>query len=102
MSSVAEKLQRKVQRSGARQAGAAQARLHRLLVGREAVVPDPVSLGIVLIVATFLIWIVLNSTGIFASSTSSLHDILGDAAFCIVELVRLGKVMVLRPRRRRC
>jgi hypothetical protein len=50
-----------------------------------------VCLGIILVVATLLLWIVLNSTGIFGSLDGILQDILGDPEFSIASSFSLGQ-----------
>ena len=92
MSSVAEKLQRKSQR----QVAVKQVRLKLVYVDFWSAVKlsflVAVSLGIVLVVATILVWIVLNSTGIFGSLDSILKDILGDPEFSISSNFSLPQV----------
>ena len=81
MSSVAEKLQRKSQR----QVAVKQVRLKLVYIDFWSAVKlsflVAVSLGIVLIVAAILVWIVLNSTGIFGDLDDIMKDILGDPTF---------------------
>ncbi|MFZ2963776.1 MAG: DUF3566 domain-containing protein, partial [Rhodoglobus sp.] len=83
MSSVAEKLQRKSQR----QVAVKQVRLKLVYIDFWSAVKlsflVAVSLGIVLIVASILVWIVLNSTGIFSDLDDILRDILGDPEFSV-------------------
>jgi hypothetical protein len=92
MSSVAEKLQRKDQRSTA----AKQVRLKLVYIDFWSVVKLAfliwVCLGIVLVVATILIWIVLFSTGVFGSLDSAFQDILSDPNFTIAGNFGLGQV----------
>lgn len=92
MSSVAEKLQRKSQR----QVATKQVRLKLVYIDFWSAVKlsflVAVSLGIVLIVATILVWIVLNSTGIFGDLDSILKDILGDPEFSVTTSFSLGQV----------
>jgi hypothetical protein len=92
MSSVAEKLQRKSQR----QVATKQVRLKLVYVDFWSAVKlsflVAVSLGIVLVVATILVWIVLNSTGIFGSLDKILRDILGDPAFSVSKSFSLPQV----------
>jgi hypothetical protein len=92
MSSVAEKLQRKDQRSTA----AKQVRLKLVYIDFWSVVKLAfliwVCLGIVLVVATVLIWIVLFSTGVFGSLDSAFQDILSDPNFTIAGNFGLGQV----------
>jgi ABC-type spermidine/putrescine transport system permease subunit II len=91
MSSVAEKLQRKSQR----QVAVKQVRLKLVYVDFWSAVKlsflIAVSLGIVLIVASILVWIVLNSTGIFGSLDSILKDVLGDPEFSVAATLSLGQ-----------
>ncbi len=93
MSSVAEKLQRKEQR----QVATKQVRLKLVYLDFWSVVKFSfliwLSLGIVLIVASVLIWVVLASTGIFNTLDSTLQDILVQPDFHIVDsfgLVQVG------------
>ena len=92
MSSVAEKLQRKSQR----QVATKQVRLKLVYVDFWSAVKlsflVAVSLGIVLVVASILIWIVLNSTGIFGDLDDILKDILGDPEFSVAASFSLGQV----------
>ena len=83
MSSVAEKLQRKSQRPVATK----QVRLKLVYIDFWSAVKlsflVAVSLGIVLVVTTILVWVVLNSTGIFDDLDGLLREILGDPKFTI-------------------
>jgi hypothetical protein len=92
MSSVAEKLQRKDQRSTA----AKQVRLKLVYLDFWSVVKLAfliwICLGIVLVVATILIWVVLYSTGIFGKLDSAFQDILSDPTFSIATNFGLGQV----------
>jgi uncharacterized membrane protein len=92
MSSVAEKLQRKDQRSTA----AKQVRLKLVYLDFWSVVKLAfliwVCLGIVLVVATVLIWIVLFSTGVFGKLDTAFQDILSDPNFSIASSFGLGQV----------
>lgn len=92
MSSVAEKLQRKDQRSTA----AKQVRLKLVYLDFWSVVKLSfliwVCLGIVLVVATVLIWIVLFSTGVFGKLDTAFQDILSDPTFTIASNFGLGQV----------
>lgn len=92
MSSVAEKLQRKSQR----QVATKQVRLKLVYVDFWSAVKFSflvaVCLGIVLVVATLLLWIVLNSTGIFGSLDNILKDILGQPDFSIATNFSLAQV----------
>src|SRR5690554_2157366 len=92
MSSVAEKLQRKSQR----QVATKQVRLKLVYVDFWSAVKlsflIAVSLGIVLVVSTVLIWVVLASTGIFDSLNGILRDVLGEATFDIESTFSIGQV----------
>jgi hypothetical protein len=92
MSSVAEKLQRK----DSRNVSSRQVRLRLVYVDFWSVVKLSfliwLCLGIVLIVASILIWIVLYSTGVFTKLDSALQDILSDPNFSITDSFGLSKV----------
>ncbi len=94
MSSLAEKLQRKSRKATATK----QVRLKLVYIDFWSAVKLSfllaVCVAIVQIVATFLIWIVLNSTGIFTQLSSVLVDVLGDPTFSVLEAVALPKVML--------
>ena len=75
MSSVAEKLQRKSQKATATK----QVRLKLVYVQ---------------IVVSFLLWMVLSSTGIFGQLTNVLRDILNQPTFSVMDSFSLSKVMV--------
>ena len=94
MSSVAEKLQRKSQR----QVAVKQVRLKLVYVDFWSSVKlsflVAVSLGIVLVVASILVWIVLNSTGIVDGLDKLLKDVLGDPAFRVANSFSLGQVAI--------
>ena len=92
MSSVAEKLQRKTQRPVATK----QVRLKLVYVDFWSTVKlsflVAVSLGIVLVVATILIYLVLQSTSIFSTLDKTLAEILGDDSFSITDSFSLVQV----------
>lgn len=92
MSSVAEKLQRKSQRPVATK----QVRLKLVYVDFWSTVKlsflVAVSLGIVLVVATILIYLVLQSTNIFDTLDKTLAEILGDEKFSITDSFSLAQV----------
>ncbi len=92
MSSVAEKLQRKSQRTVATK----QVRLKLVYIDFWSAVKFSflvaVCLGIILVVATILLWIVLNSTGIFGSLNDIMKDILGNPEFDIASDFSLAQV----------
>jgi hypothetical protein len=95
MSSVAEKLQRKSPKAVATK----QVRLKLVYVDFWSTVKlaflVAVSLGIVLVVATILIYLVLQSTGIFTLLDSVLVDVLSDDNFSISESFSLLQVSML-------
>ena len=92
MSSVAEKLQRKSQR----QVAVKQVRLKLVYIDFWSAVKlsflVAASLGIVLVVATILVWIVLNSTGIFGDLDDIFQDILSDTNFSVASSFSLPQV----------
>lgn len=92
MSSVAEKLQRKSPKAVATK----QVRLKLVYVDFWSTVKlsflVAVSLGIVLLVSTILIYLVLQSTGVFVLLDSVLSDVLGDGAPSIATDFSLGTV----------
>ncbi len=92
MTSVAEKLQRK----GSRNAAAKQVRLKLVYIDFWSIVKFSfliwICLGVVLIVATVLVWLVLNSTEVFDTVDSLLRDILGNDSFTIASSFGLGQV----------
>ena len=94
MSSMAEKLQRKSQRAAATK----QVRLKLVYVDFWSAVKlsflISVCIAVVQLVATLLLWIVLNSTGIFGLLSSTLVDILGDATFSEMDSFSLLRVML--------
>lgn len=81
--SVAEKLQRKEMR----QTTSRQVRLKLVYIDVWSLVKLAflvwLCLGIVLIVASILIWVVLNSTGIFGELDETLREILNQPEFSI-------------------
>lgn len=92
MSSVAEKLQRKSQRPVV----VKQVRLKLVYVDFWSAVKlsflIALSLGIVFVVASILIWAVLNSTGIFVKLDDILRDVLGDPQFSLADSFSLTQV----------
>jgi hypothetical protein len=91
--SVAEKLQRKEMR----QTTSRQVRLKLVYIDIWSLVKLSflvwLCLGIVLIVASVLIWVVLFSTGIFDELDATLRDMLGDQEFAIANSFGLGTVV---------
>ena len=92
MSSVAEKLQRKSQR----QTSVKQVRLKLVYIDFWSAVKFSflvaASLGVVLVVASMMVWIVLNSTGIFGDLDSVFRDILSDENFSVASTFSLTQV----------
>jgi len=92
MSSVAEKLQRKSQRPVATK----QVRLKLVYVDFWSTVKlsalVAVCLGIVLVVASILVYLVLQSTGVFTSLDNILKDLLSEEDFSITGTFSLGAV----------
>lgn len=92
MSSVAEKLQRKSQRA----VSTKQVRLKLVYVDFWSAVKLSfliwITLGIILIVAFLLIWIVLDGTGIFDNLNGLLRDILNQPDFSITTSFSLAQV----------
>ena len=98
MTSVAEKLQRKEQRRVATK----QVRLKLVYIDFWSVVKLSVliwlCLGIALIVASVLVWVVLNSTGIFGKLDDTLAEILSDPEFHVSNtfgLIQVGGFSVV-------
>jgi len=94
MSSVAEKLQRKSQRSVATK----QVRLKLVYIDFWSAIKlsflVTVTLGIVLVIVSFLVWTLLNSLGIFAQLDDLLGSILGDDGFSLLDSFSLAQVMI--------
>src|SRR3712207_9049854 len=93
MSSVAERLQRKTTKSPS----AKQVRLKLVYIDFWSAVKlsflISLCLGIALVVATFLIWLILNTTSVFASVDAMLRDIIGEG-FSLSETIGLPQVMM--------
>ena len=91
MTSVAERLQRKSER----QSSAKQVRLKLVYIDFWSALKLSflvwLALGIVLIVAVVLVWVVLYSTDIFAKVDGLLADIIGDS-FSLTRDLGLGRV----------
>lgn len=94
MSSVAERLQKKAKRPS----GTKQVRLKLVYIDFWSVVKlaflISVAIGIITVVATFLIWAILNQTGIFDDLDALLRDILGDSNFSIQDAFNVGQIML--------
>ena len=93
MSSVAERLQRKTTKSPS----AKQVRLKLVYIDFWSAVKlsflISLCLGIALVVATFLIWLILNTTSVFAQVDAMLQDIIGEG-FSLSETIGLPQVMM--------
>jgi len=93
MSSVAEKLQRKTRRS----VGTKQVRLRLVYVDFWSSVKLSFLIAlagsIVIVVATMLVWIILNQTGVFTQLDKLLQDVTGQTDYSIMDQFSLGQVM---------
>jgi hypothetical protein len=93
MSSVAERLQRKTTKSPS----AKQVRLKLVYIDFWSALKlsflISLCLGIALVVATFLVWVILNSTSVFAQLDAMLRDIIGQN-FSLSETIGLPQVMM--------
>lgn len=92
MSSVAEKLQRKSQRATATK----QVRLKLVYVDFWSAIKlsflIAVTLGIILVVVSMLVWILLDSTGIFTTLNKTLRDVLANPTFNVTANFSLAQV----------
>lgn len=93
MSTVAEKLQRKSQR----QTPTKQVRLKLVYIDFWSAVKLSFLVAlcgaVLLLVATFFIWIVLNSLGVIEQIDSVFSDIVGEDATSLASVLSLGQVM---------
>lgn len=93
MSNVAEKLAKK----SARPATTKQVRLKLVYIDFWSVLKLSflwaIVLGIVTVVATFLIWSLLAQTGVFDNVNSLLREIAGEDNFNLNDVASLGQVM---------
>ena len=93
MTSVAEKLQKK----SSRQPAVKQVRLKLVYIDFWSALKLSfllaICLGIVTVVSAVLLWIVLNSTGIFIDLDGVLADILNDPEFSIAEDFSFARVL---------
>lgn len=93
MTSVADRLAKKSTRTAA----AKQVRLRLVYIDFWSVLKlaflFAVILGVVNIVASFLIWSLLNQTGVFASVNTLLQEIAGKDNFNLFDFASLGQVM---------
>lgn len=94
MSTVAEKLQRKSQRS----APVKQVRLKLVYIDFWSAVKlsflVAICLSITLLITTLMVWVVLSSLGIIADLDALFAEILGEDALSLLELLSLGQVML--------
>ncbi|GAA1493180.1 MULTISPECIES: DUF3566 domain-containing protein [Curtobacterium] len=93
MSSVAEKLQRKAKRP----VGTRQVRLRLVYVDFWSMVKLSFLIAlagsIVIVVATALVWVILNQTGVFDQIDSLLKDVTGQNSYSIMDQFSLGQVL---------
>ncbi|MBU1250995.1 MULTISPECIES: DUF3566 domain-containing protein [Microcella] len=93
MSTVAEKLQRKSQRS----APVKQVRLKLVYIDFWSAVKlsflVAICLSIALLITTLMIWVVLSSLGIINDVDALFAEILGEDALSLAEILSLGQVM---------
>jgi hypothetical protein len=92
MSSLAERLQRKSQKASATK----QVRLKLVYVDFWSAVKlsflIALTLGIILVVATVLIWVLLSVLGVFGAINSLMGDILNDKSFSVTASFSLAQV----------
>jgi hypothetical protein len=93
VSTVAEKLQRKSQRS----APVKQVRLKLVYIDFWSAVKlsflVAICLSIALLITTLMIWVVLSSLGIINDLDALFAEILGEDALSLAEILSLGQVM---------
>ncbi|PZE87020.1 DUF3566 domain-containing protein [Curtobacterium sp. MCBD17_032] len=93
MSSVAEKLQRKAKRP----VGTRQVRLRLVYLDFWSMVKISFLIAlagsIVIVVATALVWVILNQTGVFEQIDSLLKDVTGQNSYSIMDQFSLGQVL---------
>ncbi|KTR41050.1 MULTISPECIES: DUF3566 domain-containing protein [Curtobacterium] len=93
MSSVAEKLQKKAKRP----TGTRQVRLRLVYLDFWSMVKLSFLIAlagsIVIIVATALVWIILNQTGVFTQIDALLKDVTGQNSYSIMDQFSLGQVL---------
>jgi hypothetical protein len=93
VSTVAEKLQRKSQRS----APVKQVRLKLVYIDFWSAVKlsflVAICLSIALLITTLMIWVVLSSLGIINDVDALFAEILGEDALSLAEILSLGQVM---------
>jgi len=93
MSSVAEKLQKKAKRP----VGTRQVRLRLVYVDFWSMVKLSFLIAlagsIVIVVATALVWVILNQTGVFTQIDALLRDVTGQSNYSIMDQFSLGQVL---------
>ncbi|OIH95565.1 DUF3566 domain-containing protein [Curtobacterium sp. MCBA15_001] len=93
MSSVAEKLQKKAKRP----VGTRQVRLRLVYLDFWSMVKLSFLIAlagsIVIVVATALVWGILNQTGVFTQIDSLLKDVTGQNSYSIMDQFSLGQVL---------
>jgi hypothetical protein len=94
MTSVAEKLQSKAKRP----VGTKQVRLKLVYIDFWSTIKlsflIAVALGIITVVATFLVYVILARLGIFTNLDSLLQEVLGDSSFTLQDTLSIGQVML--------
>lgn len=93
MSSVAEKLQKKAKRP----VGTRQVRLRLVYLDFWSMVKLSFLIAlagsIVIVVATALVWVILNQTGVFTQVDALLKDVTGQNNYSIMDQFSLGQVL---------
>ena len=93
MSSVAEKLQRKTKRP----VGTRQVRLRLVYLDFWSMVKLSFLIAlagsIVIVVATALVWAILNQTGVFQQADTLLKDVTGKNSYSIMDQFSFGQVL---------
>ncbi|VXC21837.1 DUF3566 domain-containing protein [Curtobacterium sp. 8I-2] len=93
MSSVAEKLQKKAKRP----VGTRQVRLRLVYVDFWSMVKLSFLIAlagsIVIVVATALVWVILNQTGVFTQIDALLKDVTGQNSYSIMDQFSLGQIL---------
>lgn len=94
MTSVADKLAKKNERRTAKK----QVRLRLVHIDFWSVVKlaflISLCIGIVIVVATFLLWVVLEQTGVITSVDKLLNDVSGSSGVSVETFVNFGGIML--------
>jgi hypothetical protein len=94
MTSVAEKLQSKAKKP----VGTKQVRLKLVYIDFWSTVKlsflIAVAIGIITVVATFLVYVILARLGIFDTLDNLLQEVLGDSSFTLQDTLSIGQVML--------